>query len=127
VGETLTLRGQFLAAQEPPAEQFITRLQEAFTQFQPLPTGPPQERPPVSREFLSATFMYVRHGNPTSFLEPLFGRPLSVEKSGEKVFRIKIDNKMETTTVNSLKLHLGPAVPEVVVPTKRGGDSCWPQ
>jgi hypothetical protein len=53
-------------------------------------------------------------------LEPLFDGPFEVEKSGDKVFRVWIGGRMETITVDRLKLYLGAAPPKIAVPPRRG-------
>ncbi len=119
-GATLTLPGQFLSVPEPPAEDFLTSLQETVRGFQPPPVRLLPRRPEVPGELLRARFVFVRRGCPGSSLEPLFDGPFEVEKSGDKVFRVRIGGRMETITVDRLKRYLGEAPPRVALPPRRG-------
>ncbi len=118
-GVALMLPGQFLAAQKPPAEQFVVQLQEALSSFQPTPTRPPPPRPAVPQELLDAKYVYVRCGNPGSSLEPLFDGPFAMVAAGGKVFKVRMRGREETVTVDRLKPHFGVAVPDVAVLPKR--------
>ncbi len=118
-GAALTLPGQFLSAPEPPAEEFLTGLQETVRDFQPPPVRSPPGRPEVPRELLRARVVYVRRGSSGSSFEPLFDGPFEVERPGDKVFRVKIGGKSETVTVDRLKPYSGEATPSVAVPSRR--------
>jgi hypothetical protein len=119
-GAALTLPGQFLSAPEPPAEDFLTSLQEMVQGFQPPPVRLPPRRPEVPGELLRAKFVFVHRGCSGSSLEPLFDGPFEVERSGDKVFRVRIGGKSEAITVDRLKPYLGEAHPAVAVPPRRG-------
>ena len=119
-GAALTLPGQFLAAQEPPPEKFLESLQQTLSNFRPPQTRPPPERPPIPDELARAKFVYVRRGNTTSSLEPLYDGPYAVVESGGKVFRIRRGGQEEVVAVDRLKPHLGAAAPELAVPPRRG-------
>jgi hypothetical protein len=64
--------------------------------------------------------MFVGRGCTGSSLEPLFDSPYEVEKSGDKVFHVRISGKSEAVTVDCLKSYLGEATPCVAVPLRRG-------
>ncbi len=110
-GAALTLPGQFLSVPEPPAEDFLTSLQEIVRGFQPPPMRLPPRRSEVPGELLRARFVFVRRECSGSSLEPLFDGPFEVERSG---------GKSEAITVDRHKPYLGEAPPTVAVLPRKG-------
>ena len=115
-GVPLTLPGELLESEEPPAATFLEKLQQSSTSF--LPTRPvagpsPSADPPKALQ--TADFVFIRKGAPSSPLSPLYEGPYKVLARGPKFFRLELGGRQETVTVDRLKpfwaQHVVPAAP----------------
>jgi hypothetical protein len=121
LGSPLTLPGEFLHGEEPPAENFLQYMRD-FPPL-PLPTRPLTGSDTVNKipeALMNAKFVYVRRGGQTPPLAPLYSGPYEVLEAGRKVFRINVGGKMEIFTVDRLKPHLGTAPLQAATPPVRG-------
>jgi transposase InsO family protein len=121
LGSPLTLPGEFLHGEEPPAENFLQYMRD-FPPL-PLPTRPLTGSDTVNRipeALMNAKFVYVRRGGQTPPLAPLYSGPYEVLEAGRKVFKISVGGKTEMFTVDRLKPHLGTAPLQAATPPVRG-------
>ncbi len=74
-------------------------------------TGDLNETGRVPAQLEGATHVYVLNGAKSSPLSPAYSGPYVVRRRGPKSFDIFIGGRLETITVDRLKLHRGHAVP----------------
>ena len=116
-GVPLTLPGELLESEEPPAATFLEKLRQTSTSF--LPTRPvagpsPSADPP--KALRTADFVFIRKvGAPGPPLSPLYKGPYKVVARGPKFFKLELGDRQETVTVDRLKpflaQHVVPAAP----------------
>jgi len=95
-----------------------------------LPPPPPSVIPPTRKTYReawlttsqldNAEWVYVRHGGARAPLEDSYDGPFKVMERGNKVFKLKIGDKLDTVTRDRLKPHTGELPPEPAVPKRRG-------
>jgi hypothetical protein len=120
-GSPLTLPGEFVDGEEPPAAFFLSKMQS--TPSTPLPTRPPSYAqvvagPPTS--LWKAIFVYVRRGGSGPPLSALYAGPYRVLRREKKFFELEMGGRKEVITVDRLKPHLGPTPVSAAVPPSRG-------
>jgi cleavage and polyadenylation specificity factor subunit 1 len=83
-------------------------------------TGDLNETGRVPAQLEGATHVYVLNGAKSSPLSPPYSGPYVVRRRGPKSFDIFIGGRLETISVDRLKLHRGHAVPVPAAPPVRG-------
>jgi len=119
-GAPLSLPGDFVAAEERPAELFLRHLRLAASSTPTRPLLPSQEKRPLPATLLSASHVYVRRGNAAPPLAAVYQGPFRVVQPGEKFFVLEMGDKHETVSVDRLKPHLGTAPLVPALPARRG-------
>ena len=92
------------------------------TVFRPLQTRlqPADTVEQVPKELEGATHVYVRRGAASSPLTPPYEGPYVVRRRRPKTFDIFVGGKLETVSVDRLKLHRGSAAVSPAAPPRRG-------
>jgi hypothetical protein len=83
-------------------------------------TGDLNQTGRIPEQLEGATHVYVLNGSKPSPLSPPYSGPYAVRRRGPKSFDIIIDGRMETISMDRLKLHRGCAVPVPAAPPVRG-------
>jgi hypothetical protein len=118
-GQELHLPGQPTLSTAPVAEGAAT----PPTVRPALPTrltGDLNQTGRVPDQPEGATHVYVLNGSKPSLLSPPYSGPYLVRLRGLKSFNIFIGGRLETISVDRLKLHRGRAVPVPAPPPVRG-------
>jgi transposase InsO family protein len=121
-GLPLTLPGQFLEAIEPPASEFLQKLQDTVV-TQSFPTRPVpacRSSDSLPKGLMEATYVYLRRDGNKPPLAQLYQGPYAVIKRGPKVFTLQVGRQTEVVSVDRLKPHLGRGPVEAAMPVKRG-------
>jgi hypothetical protein len=113
-GTALTLPRQPVAAQEPPAEEFIESLPAALSHFSPHQLGSFQSGNGASGA-VDSTVCVCLMGKFRSGVGAVVWQFFCCWESQHKIFKVNMGSWTEWTTVDHLKLHLSAAFP------KRGG------
>ena len=120
-GAPLTLPGDFLDDEEPPAAEFLAKMQAS--PFLPPPTRPltyaqAAATPPAALG--EAQFVYIRKGGSVPPLSQLYAGPYRVLRRQPKFFELEIGGKSQVVSVDRLKPHLGPSAVTAATPPGRG-------
>ncbi len=105
-GAALALPAEFLSAEEPPAAEFLQKLQQVeIPATRPLSYAEAGAKPPAA--LLQASHVYVRHGGALPPLAPLYVGPYEVLERADKYVRLAVGGREETVSIDRLKPHLG--------------------
>jgi hypothetical protein len=105
-GAALALPAEFLSAAEPPAAEFLQKLQQVeIPATRPLSYAEVAAKPPAA--LLQASHVYVRRGGTLPPLAPLYVGPYEVLERSDKYFRLAVGGREETVSIDRLKPHLG--------------------
>jgi cleavage and polyadenylation specificity factor subunit 1 len=90
--------------------------------FQPLQTRIQRTtvEEAIPTELTGATHVYVRRGAVSSLMTPPYEGPYVVRRRRPKTFDIFVGGKLETVSVDRLKLHRGASAVSPAVPPRRG-------
>jgi transposase InsO family protein len=122
-GTPLTLPGEFLDSQEPPAASFLQNLRQRMSAFQPPPVrSPPRLDGEVSAPgpLQEAMFVYVRKRGVNKPLSPLYEGPYRVVQRFPKYFNLDIGGQVEAVSADRLKPYLGSPDVTPALPARRG-------
>jgi hypothetical protein len=72
------------------------------------------------KQLQAAEYVYVRRGNQGGPLSPLYRGPYRVLRRREKIFEVQLGDRIESVSVNQLKLHRGAAPVVPAAPQTRG-------
>jgi hypothetical protein len=118
-GAALALPAEFLSAEEPPAAEFLQKLQQVeIPATRPLSYAEAAAKPPAA--LLQASHVYVRRGGTLLPLTPLYVGPYEVLERADKHFRLAVGGREETVTIDRLKPHLGVGLFSAALPAARG-------
>ena len=112
-GVPLTLPGELLDVQEPPAAIFLEHLRSSPSSLQTRPLQA-QSAPGLPEKLLSANFVFVRKGAPGPPLSPLYEGPYTVVARDPKYFTLELGGRQEKVTVDRLK----PFLAQLVTPAE---------
>ena len=112
-GVPLTLPGELLDVQEPPAAIFLEHLRSSPSSLQTRPLQA-QSAPGLPEKLLSANFVFVRKGAPGPPLSPLYEGPYKVVARDPKYFTLELGGRQEKVTVDRLK----PFLAQLVTPAE---------
>ena len=120
-GSPLTLPGEFVASEEPPAADFLCKMQAS--PFVPPPTRPlsyseAAASPPAV--LWTAEFVYIRRGGSAPPLSQLYAGPYRVIRREKKFFEVEIGGRSQVVSVDRLKPHLGKSPVTAATPPVRG-------
>jgi hypothetical protein len=118
-GGSLALPAEFLSTAEPPATDFLKKLQKVeMPATRPLSYAEAAARPAAA--LLQASHVYVHHGGTLSPLSPLYMGPYEVLERAEKFFQLAVGGREETVSIDRLKPHLGAGPFSAALPAARG-------
>ncbi len=118
-GAALALPAEFLSAEEPPAAEFLQKLQQVeIPATRPLSYAEAAAKPPAA--LLQASHVYVRRGGALPPLAPLYVGPYEVLERADKYFRLAVGGREETVSIDRLKPHLGVGPFSAALPAARG-------
>jgi hypothetical protein len=118
-GAALALPAEFLSAEEPPAAEFLQKLQRVeIPATRPLSYAEAAAKPPAA--LLQASHVYVRRGGALPPLAPLYVGPYEVLERADKYFRLAVGGREETVSLDRLKPHLGVGPFSAALPAARG-------
>jgi len=120
-GSPLTLPGEFLDSEEPPAAEFLARMQAS--PFLPPPTRPlsyAEVAASPAKPLLEADFVYIRKGGSIPPLSQLYAGPYQVVRRRRKFFELMVGGKSQVVSVDRLKPHLGTSPITVATPAVKG-------
>ena len=117
-GDQLKLPGQPRVAGQPPPFGGATSPEV----LGPLPTRQlrASEEVKIPKELENATHVYVRRGAAAPPLTPPYEGPYVVRRRRPKTFDLFIGGRLETVSVDRLKLHKGRAAVTPALPPRRG-------
>jgi cleavage and polyadenylation specificity factor subunit 1 len=121
LGQPLSLPGEFVDADEPPAVAFLEKMR--ISKLPPPPTRPLTYAQVASRPspgLATAEFVYVRRGGVGPPLAPPYAGPYQVIARQPKFFKLKMGGKEEVVSIDRLKPHLGPSPVDPASPPRRG-------
>ncbi len=124
-GAALALPAEFLSAEEPPAAEFLQKLQQVeIPATRPLSYAEAAAKPAAA--LLQASHVYVRRGGTLPPLTPLYVGPYEVLERADKHFRLAVGGREETVSIDRLKPNLGvgpfsAALPAAPVLRSHGG------
>jgi len=98
-GGALALPAEFLSTAEPPAADFLQKLQQVEL--------PPTRPLSYTEAALQASHVYVRRGGTLPPMSPLYVGPYEVLERSDKCFQLAVSGREETVSVDCLKPHLG--------------------
>jgi hypothetical protein len=100
------LPAEFLSTTEPPAADFLKKLQQVeLPASRPLSYAEAGAKPPAA--LLQASHVYVRRGGTLPPLSTLYVGPYEVLERTDKCFRLAVGGPKETVRIDRLKPHLG--------------------
>ena len=105
-GAPLSVPGQFLTSDEPPASDFLLRLRSTVAGFVPPPPVhcvPPQPSVQLPSALHTARFVFVRDDGHKPLLSPIYHGPYKVLSRSDKFFRLLISNKEDSVSLDRLK------------------------
>ncbi len=111
-GAALALPAEFLSTAEPPAADFLQKLQQVE-----LPATRPLS---YTEAALQASHVYVRRGGTLPPMSPLYVGPYEVLERTDKCFRLAVGSRKETVSIDRLKPHLGAGPFTAALPAARG-------
>jgi hypothetical protein len=111
----LALPAEFLSAEEPPAAQFLQKLQQVE-----IPATRPLSYAEAAAKPAAASHVYVRLGCTLPPLAPLYVGPYEVLERADKYFRLAVGGREETVSIDRLKPHLGAGPFSAALPAARG-------
>ncbi len=118
-GAALALPVEFLSAEEPPAAEFLQKLQQVeIPATRPLSYAEAVAKPPPA--LLQASHVYVRRGGTLLPLTRLYVGPYEVLERVDKHFRLAVGGRKETVSIDRLKPHLGVGPFSAALPAARG-------
>ncbi|XP_064469956.1 uncharacterized protein LOC135384697 [Ornithodoros turicata] len=123
-GCALRLPAEFFAPTSPALEpsQFLERLHRAFATLRPVPARSyTSRRPHVPQDLHTASHVFLRTDAVKKALHPPYSGPHPVLHRSDKTFKISIDGRVDTVTVDRLK----PAYVEAPV-SSLGADPSFP-
>jgi transposase InsO family protein len=121
LGQPLSLPGEFVDADEPPAAAFLEQMR--ISKMPPPPTRPltyAQVASKPSPGLAVAEFVYVRRGGTGPPLAPPYAGPYRVLDKQPKFFKLQMGAQEEVISIDRLKPHLGPSPLSPAVPPRRG-------
>jgi hypothetical protein len=117
-GAALSLLAEFLSTAEPPAGEFLQKLQcVEMPATRPLSYAKVVAKLPAA--LLQASHVYVWRGGTIPPLAPLYVGPYEVLERAGKFFRIAVGGCEETVSVGLLKPHLGAGPFSAALPAAR--------
>jgi hypothetical protein len=120
-GVALSFLAEFLSTAEPPAGEFLQKLQRVeMPATRPLSYAKVVAKPPPA--LLQASHVYVWRGGTIPPLAPLYLGSYEVLEQAGKFFRIAVGGCEETVSIGHLKPHLGAGPFSAALPAARG----WP-
>ena len=115
----MALPAEFLSAEEPPAAEFLHKLQQVeIPATRPLSYAEAAAKPPAA--LLQASHVYVRRGGTLPPLAPLYVGPYEVLEKADTHFRLAVGGREETVSIDRLKPHLGVGPFSAALPAARG-------
>ncbi len=118
-GAAFVLPAEFLSAEEPPAAEFLQKLQQVeIPATRPLSYAEAAAKPPAV--LLQASHIYVRCGGALPPLAPLYVGPYEVLERADKYLRLAVGGREETVSIDRLKPHLGVGTFSAALPAARG-------
>jgi hypothetical protein len=118
-GAALALPAEFLSTAEPPAAEFLQKLQQVeIPASRSLSYAEVTAKPPGA--LLQASHVYVRCGGALPPLGLLHVGPYEVLERVDKFFRLAVGGLEETVSVDRLKPHLGLGPLTAALPAGRG-------
>lgn len=106
-GKTLRLPGEFFIEEKPPRDprMFVEPLRELLRSIRPVPTAHHNNRKPfLFRDLYNCTHVFVRVDSTRRPLDPPYTGPHRVvQRISDQVFKVNIDGKDATISVNRLK------------------------
>ncbi len=118
-GAALALPVEFLSAAEPPAAEFLQKLQQVeIPATRPLSYAEVAAKPPAA--LLQASHVYVSRGGALPPLAPLYVGPYEVLERVDKFFRLAVGGREETVSIDHLKPHLGVGLFSAALPAANG-------
>jgi hypothetical protein len=105
-GAALALPAEFLSTAEPPAAEFLQKLQQVeMPATRPLSYAEVAAKLPAA--LLQASHVYVHRGGALPPLAPLYMGPYEVLERADKFFWLAVGGPEETVSIDRLKPHLG--------------------
>jgi hypothetical protein len=102
----LALPAEFLSTAEPPAAEFLKKLQQVqMPATRPLSNAEAAAKPQAA--LLQASRVYVRCGGTLQPLLLLYVGPYEVLERTDKCFWLAVGGREETVSIDRLKSHLG--------------------
>jgi hypothetical protein len=118
-GAALALPAEFLSAAEPPAAEFLQKLQQIeIPATRPLSYAEVAAKPPAA--LLQASHAHMRRSGALPPLALLYVGPYEVLERADKHFRLAVGGREETVSIDRLKPHLGVGSFSVALPAARG-------
>jgi transposase InsO family protein len=106
-GEPLRLPGEFFQPSTDTTSDltdFTARLKNITEKLRPVPTSRHgQKKPFVFKELASSTHVFLREDAVRGALKPAYTGPHIVIERGEKFFKIRVNGKTTTVTIDRLK------------------------
>ncbi len=105
-GAALALPVKFFSTAEPPAAEFLEKLQQVeIPATRPLSYAEAVAKPPAA--LLQASHVYVRRSGTLPPLAPLYVGPYEVLERVDKFLWLAVGGHEETVSIDRLKPHLG--------------------
>ena len=121
-GSPLTIPGEFLEASEIPSSQFISKVEKVIAGFSTPPPHHVHHSPPaeIPAALKTAKFVFVTEDASKPSLSPLYQAPYLVMEGRSKFFRLQIGTKVDSLSLDRLKLVISdsPVIP--AAPPPRG-------
>ena len=121
-GSPLTIPGEFLEASEIPSSQFISKVEKVIAGFSTPPPHHVHHSPPaeIPAALKTAKFVLVTEDASKPSLSPLYQAPYLVMEGQSKFFRLQIGTKVDSVSLDRLKLVISdsPVIP--AAPPPRG-------
>lgn len=106
-GEPLRLPGEFFHPStnlDIDVSDFASRLRKHMANLSPVPASWHTEKTfYVPKDLLSSEYVYLRQGPARRSLEPPYSGPYKVLERGQKTFKLEIQGKEATVTIDRLK------------------------
>lgn len=124
-GEPLRLPGEFIHYQTPidtkhsDVTEYVTRLRKLIAKLRPVPASRHGSKNVfVYKDLETATHVYLRDDTNKASLQPAYTGPYEIRERGNKTFKIMINGKERTVTIERLKPAYSLANDETEIPTQ---------